>query len=137
MFIRLYVKKINRTFPVGEFADLPAASQEYLIQYGVDQSGTDSHAGVVHPDSKAKDGSPAKNAFKGTVAEYEAEVLKQVTDWVAKIQTGQVRAKTVEDPMVTTIRTLKSMSPEQRAAMLAELGLDGDIPEPKKGRKAA
>jgi len=106
MFLRLYVKKINRTFDIGESTELPQISQDYLMQYGVDQSGTDSHASLVHPDSKAKDGTPAKNAFEGTVAEYQAKVAETAEDWVKRIQTGQVKAKVVEDPKVTMRREL-------------------------------
>src|SRR5215471_14868103 len=117
--LRLYVKKVNRTYDVGTFESLPETSQRYLAQYGVDQSGADSHADVIHPDAKDKSGKPRDGAFKGTVAEYEAKVDADVRDWITKIQTGQLRLKSVGDPMAE-VAAKYGMTVEELTAHLAK-----------------
>jgi hypothetical protein len=95
--LSLFVKKIGETFSLGEFADLPAVSQNYLIQYGVDQSGTDCHASITRN---------GKTPFTGTDEEFKAAVRKEVTEWVAKIKSGQLRGRVTEDPKVVARREL-------------------------------
>lgn len=115
--LRLFVKKIGQTFDVGEFAKLPEASQQYLVQYGVDQSGTDCHASVTRKD------------WKGTDAEFKAEVTKHVMAWITKIQTGAVRARIAEDPQVVARNLL--LSKGYTEAMVEQM-LAGPKPAPKK-----
>lgn len=97
MFLKLYVKKIGETFDVGEFTQLPESSQQYLAQYGCDQSGADSHSSIIKKD------------WKGTQAEFGAAVRAKVNGWVTKIQTGQLRATATEDPDVTTAKNLSKL----------------------------
>jgi hypothetical protein len=108
--LRLYVKKINETFDIGEFTALPAVSQEYLIQYGIDQAGADSHASVVKKD------------WTKSASEFDDAVRAKVNSWIAKIQSGALRASAVEDPDVTTARTLsklwkRTVTPDEVRAM--------------------
>ena len=106
MLFNVSVSKAN-TVLVFDSEKLPAASINYLIEYGLKQSLNDAHAGIL-----------AKNYAEKTdeyIPDVKAAVLKRET----QIRTGQVPSGTAVSPVLVA-QAKAGLTDDQILALIAK-----------------